>query len=253
MAHERHASSSSPSTQEEARALFDDYDSLNDDRALENQKAPKADKPTPLPIAQLATLCTVRLVDPIVFTQIFPYVNEMIERLHITDDPSKIGFYSGLVVSGLPTRQLSLLDAYHLTGEQLRRRSGCVYIPMGKTLWCAYYCSVTFDLTTIISVPYILRCNWPPAHRAPRYLWYRFSHPFHGCVVHVEWRAIRPLSRCVLVAHCPPMYIDPHTGGLFSGNVAVIHSVLGEITDSSNQATAFPLYGLCWPLGGIIG
>lgn len=153
MAHERHASSSSPSTQEEARALFDDYDSLNDDRALENQKAPKADKPTPLPIAQLATLCTVRLVDPIVFTQIFPYVNEMIERLHITDDPSKIGFYSGLVVSGLPTRQLSLLDAYHLTGEQLRRRSGCVYIPMGKTLWCAYYCFVTFDLTTIISVP----------------------------------------------------------------------------------------------------
>ncbi len=47
--------------------------------------------------------------------------------------------------------------------------------------------------------------------------------------------------------------LTPVLGGLFSGNVAVIHSVLGEITDSTNQATAFPLYGLCWPLGGVIG
>jgi len=42
-------------------------------------------------------------------------------------------------------------------------------------------------------------------------------------------------------------------GGFFSGNIAVIHSVLGEITDSTNQAFAFPIYGLCWPLGSIIG
>jgi hypothetical protein len=41
--------------------------------------------------------------------------------------------------------------------------------------------------------------------------------------------------------------------GLFSGNVAVLHSVLGELTDASNQAIAFPIYGLTWPLGAIIG
>jgi len=29
--------------------------------------------------------------------------------------------------------------------------------------------------------------------------------------------------------------------------------VLGEITDASNQAIAFPAYGLCWPVGSIIG
>lgn len=29
--------------------------------------------------------------------------------------------------------------------------------------------------------------------------------------------------------------------------------MIGEITDSTNQALAFPIYGLCWPLGGIIG
>lgn len=99
MAIDRHSpsSGSSESTRPEARRLFDDYDSLNDDSALEDQKSTPPAKPTPLPKAQLATLCVVRLVDPIVFTQIFPYVNEMIDHLHLTDDPSKIGFYSGIV------------------------------------------------------------------------------------------------------------------------------------------------------------
>lgn len=72
---------------------------LCDDPALEAQKPGKA-KVTPLPKLQLAALCSVRLVDPIAFTQIFPYVNEFMSSLHLTDDPSKIGFYSGLVVGG---------------------------------------------------------------------------------------------------------------------------------------------------------
>ena len=102
MAIDRHSSSNrlSESPRQEPRRLFDDYDSLNDDSTLENQKTTPA-KQTPLPKAQLATLCAVRLVDPIVFTQIFPYVNEMMEHLHLTEDHSKIGFYSGLVVSRL--------------------------------------------------------------------------------------------------------------------------------------------------------
>ena len=56
-----------------------------------------------------------------------------------------------------------------------------------------------------------------------------------------------------MVSNTTERKLTPNPGGLFSGNVAVIHSVLGEITDSTNQATAFPLYGLCWPLGAIIG
>ena len=54
---------------------------------------------TPVPKLQLATLCLVRLLEPIGFTQLFPYINEMIVKLNILDDPSKVGFVSGLVVS----------------------------------------------------------------------------------------------------------------------------------------------------------
>ena len=94
-----HPESAGSSASEEASRLFDDYDALGDENALEGQKANEVTRVTPIPVAQLATLCVVRLVDPIAFTQIFPYVNEMMEHLRITDDPSKIGFYSGLVVS----------------------------------------------------------------------------------------------------------------------------------------------------------
>lgn len=32
-----------------------------------------------------------------------------------------------------------------------------------------------------------------------------------------------------------------------------MHSALGELTNPSNQALAYPIYGMCWPLGVIIG
>lgn len=41
--------------------------------------------------------------------------------------------------------------------------------------------------------------------------------------------------------------------GICSGTSAVMHSVIGEITDSSNQAFVLPIYGLTWPIGGILG
>ncbi|KAL5476730.1 hypothetical protein ACEPAI_2916 [Sanghuangporus weigelae] len=41
--------------------------------------------------------------------------------------------------------------------------------------------------------------------------------------------------------------------GALSGNAAVVQSVVGEITDETNQAEAYPLTGLSWSLGCIIG
>jgi len=56
-------------------------------------------KMTPIPKLPLAALCILRLLEPIGFTQLFPYINEMLVNLNIVDDPSKVGFVSGLVVS----------------------------------------------------------------------------------------------------------------------------------------------------------
>lgn len=52
----------------------------------------------PLPKKELAVLCLLRLLDPLNFTQIFPYINELIWNLGVTHDPMQIGYYSGIVV-----------------------------------------------------------------------------------------------------------------------------------------------------------
>ena len=52
---------------------------------------------TPLPKAQLGALVAVRIVDPIAYMQIFPYINQLLTDLKIAE-PERVGFYSGLVV-----------------------------------------------------------------------------------------------------------------------------------------------------------
>jgi MFS family permease len=42
-------------------------------------------------------------------------------------------------------------------------------------------------------------------------------------------------------------------GGLLSGNGAIMDSIIGEITDETNQAKAFPMKALGWCIGAILG
>ncbi|KAI0094018.1 MFS general substrate transporter [Irpex rosettiformis] len=151
---------------------------------------------TPLPKAQLATLCAVRLVDPIMFTQIFPYVNEMMDHLHLTEDRSKTGLYSGLVESSFAVAQLFSIYQWARLSDKIGRKpvvlAGISGIALGTVI-------MGFSQSLFM----------------------------------------------VLFARS--------LAGFFSGNVAVVHSVIAEITDHTNQHTAFPIYGLCWPLGAIIG
>ncbi|THH20372.1 hypothetical protein EW146_g974 [Bondarzewia mesenterica] len=168
--------------------------------SLESQNAShelnKTKAVTPLPKAQLSCLCIVRLVDPIAFTHIFPYVNEMMADLHVTDDPSRIGFYSGLVESSFALFQLISIYQWARLSDIIGRRPVIFLGITGMAI-----ASILFGLSQSLT--------------------------------------------CVLLIRC--------FAGLFSGNVAVIHSVLGELTDSTNQAIAFPIYGLTWPLGSIVG
>ena len=58
-------------------------------------------KMTPIPWRQLLTLCLVRLIDPICFSQIFPYINDMLLGMGVVgpNEPERVGFYSGLIES----------------------------------------------------------------------------------------------------------------------------------------------------------
>ena len=85
-----------PVVGDETQPLLHDPDrnGVNDTEAQQPPRPPM----TPLPKVQFAVLCYLRVLDPLNFSQIFPYVNAFITTLHMTEDPSKIGIYSGIAV-----------------------------------------------------------------------------------------------------------------------------------------------------------
>lgn len=71
----------------------------HDEEAVSPEHNPNTKKPasTPLPKAQLGALVAVRIVDPIAYQQIFPYINQLLADLSVAE-PERVGLYSGLVV-----------------------------------------------------------------------------------------------------------------------------------------------------------
>ncbi|KJK80253.1 hypothetical protein H634G_04492 [Metarhizium anisopliae BRIP 53293] len=53
----------------------------------------------PFPTRQMFVLACCRICEPIAFMSIFPYIYYMIQDFHVTDDPSKISVYAGMVTS----------------------------------------------------------------------------------------------------------------------------------------------------------
>lgn len=56
-------------------------------------------RPTPLPKAQLFIVLFMQVAEPVTSTVIYPFVNQLVKELHITDDERKTGYYVGLIVS----------------------------------------------------------------------------------------------------------------------------------------------------------
>ncbi|WVQ78344.1 hypothetical protein IAT38_000429 [Cryptococcus sp. DSM 104549] len=77
---------------------------------------------TPLPVAQIAVLMTVRLAEPISYTVIFPFINQMVEELGVTDNPDKVGFYSGLVESVFAFVQFFTVYHWAKLSDQIGRK-----------------------------------------------------------------------------------------------------------------------------------
>uniref|UniRef100_A0A8H7Y135 Uncharacterized protein n=1 Tax=Psilocybe cubensis TaxID=181762 RepID=A0A8H7Y135_PSICU len=74
------------------------------------------------PAGQLALLCAVRFIDPLTFTQIFPYINQFLSHLHLIEHQSQIGFYSGLVESTFAFFQLCSIYQWAHLSDSIGRR-----------------------------------------------------------------------------------------------------------------------------------
>ncbi|KXN90535.1 hypothetical protein AN958_04207, partial [Leucoagaricus sp. SymC.cos] len=145
---------------------------------------------------EFAVLCLLRVLDPLNYTQIFSYINELIWNLRVTQDPKQIGYYSGVVESVFTLAQLVAMYPWGVLFDTAGRRPAILAGAAGLTL------------TTVI---------------------FGLSQDFKGI----------PISRSF--------------AGLFWGNIAVIPSVLCEITNKRNEAVAYSLSGIFWPIGAVLG
>jgi hypothetical protein len=78
------------------------------DESPTSEEETDADEDKPLPRAQIFLLCYTRVVEPIAFFGIFPYINFMIEKVG-NIPKEEVGFYSGLIESLFSATQMCLM------------------------------------------------------------------------------------------------------------------------------------------------
>jgi hypothetical protein len=74
--------------------------SQSNEEGLSSQQSTEDGDEDALPKSQIALLCFARLVEPIAFFSIFPFINQMIFEIGGIEE-ARVGFYSGLIVSHL--------------------------------------------------------------------------------------------------------------------------------------------------------
>ncbi|KAF8310792.1 MFS general substrate transporter [Clavulina sp. PMI_390] len=156
---------------------------------------PARKKATPLPLTALLILAFVRLAEPINMSQLFPYINQMLEYLGIASG-EKLGYYSGLVDSCFSFAQLFTIYFWSSLSDRIGRKPVIMIGVSGAALSAACF---------------------------------GFSQSL------------------------PAMLISRSIAGALSGNVAVVSSMVSEMTDETNQGQAFPILGATFFFGSVVG
>ncbi|KAF9701353.1 hypothetical protein EKO04_000406 [Ascochyta lentis] len=88
------------------------------------------DENAPLPRAQIFLLCYTRVVEPIAFFSIFPYINSMIEHVGGVEKED-VGFYSGLIESLFSFTQMCVMIFWGRASDRYGRKPVLVLSLLG--------------------------------------------------------------------------------------------------------------------------
>lgn len=91
------------------------------------------DDDRPLPKWQIFCLCYTRMVEPMAFFSIFPYINKMArENGHLAD--ADVGFYSGLIESLFSLTQVAVMIFWGKAADTFGRKPVLVFSLIGVTI-----------------------------------------------------------------------------------------------------------------------
>ncbi|KAL1903050.1 hypothetical protein Sste5346_000333 [Sporothrix stenoceras] len=89
-----------------------------------------ADEDRPMPKTQVALLCFARLLEPIAFFSVFPYINQMVQDNGGVAS-SDVGFYSGLIESLFSLTQALVMIGWGRAADRVGRKPVLVFSLIG--------------------------------------------------------------------------------------------------------------------------
>ncbi|KAJ7617216.1 tetracycline:hydrogen antiporter-like protein [Roridomyces roridus] len=106
----------------------------------ENRRSDGEPEPVekPLPMGQILLLCYARLIDPIAFFSIFPFINKMInEQAGIPE--TDVGFYAGLIESLFSLTQMLVMIGYGRVSDRIGRKPVLIFSLCGMSVASAMF------------------------------------------------------------------------------------------------------------------
>ncbi|KAJ7191725.1 tetracycline:hydrogen antiporter-like protein [Mycena pura] len=118
----------------------------------EEHRPDSEDIEKPLPMGQILLLCYARLVDPIAFFSIFPFINKMIhEQAGVPE--TDVGFYAGLIESLFSMTQMLVMIGYGRVADRIGRKPVLVFSLCGMSV-----ASAMFGLSKKVWQMILFRC-----------------------------------------------------------------------------------------------
>lgn len=110
------------------------------------------DDDKPLPGWQVTVLCYARLIEPMAFFSIFPYVNQMAQENGNLAD-TDVGFYSGLIESLFSLTQASVMILWGKASDRIGRKPVLVFSLIGVSI-----ATSIFGLAKTLEQMILFRC-----------------------------------------------------------------------------------------------
>ncbi|KAF1812117.1 MFS general substrate transporter [Eremomyces bilateralis CBS 781.70] len=181
------ASEEGPTTQANAEA-FEDHGELQPKSGARTVDQGQDDEDdTPLPYGQIIVLCYVRMIDPLTFFVIFPFVSQMIFDTGTVREVD-VGFWSGLIESLFSLTQMSFMLLWGWLSDRVGRKPTLVCAAFGMSLAASLFgfsqsvtqmivfrCIAGVFSGTIVTVRTMITENSTPKTQARAFSWFAFS------------------------------------------------------------------------------
>ncbi|KAK0111141.1 hypothetical protein ONS95_001517 [Cadophora gregata] len=165
---------------------------LNDEAIISHENSDSDPTPsnvdlTPLPKLQIFVLCFARLIEPIAFFGIFPFINKMIKETGGMKE-ADVGFYTGFIESMFSVTQMTLMISWGRLSDRIGRKPVMVFSMVGvglgtalfglsRTIWqmVLFRCCAGVFAGTVVTVRTSISENCTPRTQARAFSFFAFS------------------------------------------------------------------------------